>query len=79
MITWNTNSLNFSLCFRKNRNTQNSLLRLIESWKVEFNNGSKVRVIIMDLSKAFDSLNNDLLLAKLEAYGLHNNAVSFML
>ena len=33
----------------------------------------------MDLSKAFDSLNHDLLLlAKLEAYGFDNIAVSFI-
>ena len=47
--------------FRKNRNTQNSLLRTIESWKVRLN-GSKVGVMITDLSKAFDSLNHELLL-----------------
>ena len=35
---------------------------------------SKVGVIIMDLSKAFDSLNRDLLLAKLEAYDLNNHS-----
>ena len=64
--------------FRKNHNTQNSLLEMIESWKDRLSNGSAVEVIIMDLSKAFGSLDHDLLFAKLEAYGLDNNAVSFM-
>ena len=52
--------------FRKNNSTQNSLLRMIESWKVRLNNGSKGGVIIMDFSKAFDSLNHELLLTKLK-------------
>ena len=51
---------------------------MIESWKAKLNYGSKVGVIIMNLSKAFDDLNHDLLSVKLEAYGLDNNAVSFM-
>ena len=56
--------------FRKNHNTQNSLLRMIKSWKAKLINGSKVGVIVMDLSKASGSLNYYFLLAKLEAYGL---------
>ena len=51
---------------------------MIESWKVRLNNGSKVGVIIIDLSKAFDSLNHELLLAKLKTYGLDSNSVSFL-
>ena len=62
--------------FRKSSNTQNSLLSMIESWKVRLNNGSKVGVIIMGLSKAFDILNHELLLTKLKAYGLDSNPVN---
>ena len=64
--------------FLKNHNAQNSLLRMTDSWKPKLNNGSKVGVIIMDFSKDLDSINHDLLLAKLEAYGLDNNAVRFL-
>ena len=63
--------------FRKNHNTQNSLIRMIESWKTKLNNGSKIG-LIMILSLAFDCLKHDLLLEKLEAYGLGNNAISFI-
>ena len=64
--------------FRKNLNTQDFLLNMIKSWKVRLNNGSKVGVKIMDLSKAFESLNLELLLTKLKTYGLDSNSVTLM-
>ena len=41
--------------FWKNYNIQNSLLRMIESWKVILNNGAKIGIMIIDISKAFGS------------------------
>ena len=59
------------LCaFRKNHNAHYSLL--IENWKKQLENGEKVAVIFMDLSKAFDTINRSLLLAKLKACGFSN-------
>ena len=35
--------------------------------------------ILMDLTKAYDCLRHDLSIAKLEAYGLHNGSLNFLL
>ena len=63
--------------FWKNHGTQHALLKMIETWKTTLNTGHKVRVIYMNLSKAFECLNHELLIAKLRCYGLDQNAVEF--
>ena len=64
--------------FRAKHNTQHALLKMIETWRAMLNKGNKVGAIIMDLSKAFDTLNHNLLLCKLKAYGFNKNALTFI-
>ena len=67
------------LCgFRKNHNAQYSLLKMIENWKKQLDNGEKLGAIFMDLSKAFDTINHSLLLEKLKAYGFSNQALRLL-
>ena len=68
------------LCgYRKGNSTQYALLNLIESWKKYRDNHGFNAAVLMDLSKAFDTINHDLLIAKLHAYGLDTNALKLML
>ena len=55
--------------FRKGYSCQSVLLRLTEEWRKYLDQNKVVGALLMDLSKAFDCLPHDLLLAKLEAYG----------
>ena len=49
--------------FRKGYNAQNRLLALIEKWKKAVDNGSVFGVLLTNLSKAFDCLPHDLIIA----------------
>ena len=64
--------------FRKGYNTQHCLLLMIEKWKKALDNKKLAGAILTDLSKAFDCINHELLVAKLDAYGFDNNALKFM-
>ena len=55
--------------FRKGHSCQHVLLHLTEEWRKQLDNNKVFGALFIDLSKAFDCLPHDLLLAKLEAYG----------
>ena len=57
--------------FRKNRNTQHALLKIIETWRSKLNSGNKIGALIIDLSKACNTINHDFFLSKLKAYGFN--------
>ena len=70
----------FSCGYRKGYNTQYALTAMIEKWKEHLDNmGGIAGTIMMDLSKAFDRLNHELLIAKLEAYGFDKSALVILL
>ena len=57
----------FQCGFRKGFNAQDCLIVMIEKWKRMLDMGGTCGALLTDLSKAFDSLPHDLLLAKLHA------------
>ena len=67
--------------FCKSHRTQHSLMVLmimLERWQNVLDKGEYLCVLFMDLSKAFDTINHDLLLAKISAYRVSNNALNLM-
>ena len=64
---------------RKGFNSQYALLVMIEKWKTSLDNHGFAAGILMDLSKAFDRINHQLLITKLHAYGFTIDAIDLIL
>ena len=79
LLTYIEKHLSPFLCgYRKGFSAQFSLVSLIENWKKMLDKNGFAGAVLMDLSKAFDSINHDLLLAKLSAYGLGKDALKLV-
>ena len=64
--------------FRKGYSTQHCLTVMLDKWNKAIDSGKLAGALLTDLSKAFDCLNHELLIAKLEAYGLDQSSLSYI-
>ena len=69
----------FRSAYRKQCSCQHVLLRMIETWCKCLDENKIVGATLTDLSKAFNCLPHDLLVAKLEAYDLDTKTLKLML
>ena len=65
----------FISAYRKKHSTNHVLIRLIETWKLKMDSNKVVGAVLMDLSKAFDCIPHDLLIAKMHAYGFDEDSL----
>ena len=65
----------YQCSFHKVYSMQYCLLAMLEKWKSAVDKGKSFGALSTDLSKAFDCLSPELLLAKLHAYGFSNVAL----
>ena len=68
----------FISAYRESYNTQHVFIRLIEEWRKILDNNYFIGAVLMDLSKAFDCIPHDLIIAKLAAYGFDKNMICYI-
>ena len=64
--------------FRRGYNAQHCLITLIKKWKKSVDNDGAFGALLTDLSKAFDCLFLELLIAKLDTYGFDKSSLKLI-
>ena len=79
MQTYFDNLLSKYECgFRKGFKAQHCQVSMIEKWKESVDSGGAFDALMTDLSKAFDCLHHELLIAKLDACGFDIKSVKLI-
>ena len=68
----------FSAVFAKNIALNNTLTTMIEKAKKSLDHGGTFGALLTDLSKAFDCMTHDLLIAKLHALSFDMNTLNLI-
>ena len=68
----------FQCGFRKGFSTEDCLLYMIENWKESLDQEGHYGALSIDLSKAFDCIMHNLLIAKLQTYIFDNDSLNFI-
>ena len=64
--------------FRKKVSVEDALLFFSESVQQVIQDGKIVHAVLLDLSKAFDSLSHEICLSKLKSLGFSSSAINFI-
>ena len=64
--------------FRKGYSTQSSLIPMEELWKLANDKNEVFGALLIDLSKAFDCMSHELLIAKISAYGFDDLSMNLI-
>ena len=64
--------------FRPGNSTQDVLLCVTDSWLKAIDDGKYVGAVFLDLAKAFDCVDHEILLKKLTCYGVRGDALKWM-
>ena len=75
----NDNNLLFrkQFSFRKGHSTDHALIKLIDSIYYSFNQNKYTLGVFIDLSKGFDTVDHNILIDKLNSYGIKNNSLKW--
>jgi len=67
----------FQSGFRRGFSTESCLIHLSDFIRFEMDKGHMVGMLLLDLQKAFDSVNHDILLMKLQSIGINTDIVNW--
>ena len=68
----------FQCVFRKGFNAQHCLLTMVEKWRKTLDEDGETGAVLTNLIKAFDFMDHNLFIVKLNAYGFEKSSLEFI-